>query len=474
MEPSSAGSSRWRAALGRLDLIWRKWTRPRDPDHENVLREHTLRVAVPIFVLLDLLNIICILAFPQLPDSRAISWLVYMLACGVAVWLIVRGRINAASVLIGCIAFLAVGVTQVRQGYWSGFTYAVMGLALMFCAFVLSRRLTMVATLALSVEYTAITLWQAGAGVPYPNPLRDLDALASPSMAIVVGILYLFVTLTLGSFLVDEFIANAAALRQLADTLEQRVADRTAELETAYEQVKALNRVKDEFVSNVSHELSTPITSIMLTEYSLEQQATGDQRTRLDTLKRETERLKKLIDALLLLSRLDQERVPFAFAVVDVNALVEEYARDRTGLAQDQGLALDVELSPEGPRVWADGSLLGMVLSILLTNAFNYTPSGGQVMIRTEVRSDDGTSWAGFSVKDTGSGVVPDEQLLVFKRFFRGKAGHDCKVSGTGLGLAIAREIVERHHGQIAVESPGIPGQGSLFRVWLPRRIWQP
>jgi signal transduction histidine kinase len=112
--------------------------------------------------------------------------------------------------------------------------------------------------------------------------------------------------------------------------------------------------------------------------------------------------------------------------------------------------------------------MLGQVLSILLTNALNYTPDGGKVTIRVEMREEDGRSWGGFSVSDTGPGIPPEEQPRVFTRFFRGQSAHSTKVSGTGLGLAIAKEIVDRHRGQIEVDSTGIPGEGTTFRVWLP------
>ena len=101
-----------------------------------------------------------------------------------------------------------------------------------------------------------------------------------------------------------------------------------------------------------------------------------------------------------------------------------------------------------------------------MTNAFNYTPEGGQVTVST-LMGNENQSY-GFCVTDTGPGISPDEQLRLFDRFYRGSAAHQSKTPGTGLGLAIAREIVDRHQGRIEVKSDGVPGHGAQFSVWLP------
>jgi signal transduction histidine kinase len=116
----------------------------------------------------------------------------------------------------------------------------------------------------------------------------------------------------------------------------------------------------------------------------------------------------------------------------------------------------------------ADVGLLGQVLSILLTNAISYTPSGGHVIVRTHTRQKEDDRWVGFSVSDSGPGISPEEQRQLFVRFFRGGAGRKSGIPGTGLGLAIAQEIINRHGGTIEVESDAIPGHGATFSVWIP------
>jgi PAS domain S-box-containing protein len=249
--------------------------------------------------------------------------------------------------------------------------------------------------------------------------------------------------------------------------LEELVKQRTAELRAANDQLLVLSRMKDEFVSNVSHELRTPITNLMLREHLLETHP--DQvHDHLAVIKRETDRLSRTIEDLLQLSRLDQERIPFSLAPVDLNVLAELYVADRMLIAGDKNLSLSFSGEPDLPEVMADRGLLGQVLGILLTNAINYTPAGGQVSVRTHVQRCGGRQWVGFSVSDTGLGISLEEQPQLFTRFSRGKAGRTSGVPGTGLGLALAKEIVERHRGCIEVVSDGVPGHGTTFTVRMP------
>lgn len=253
-----------------------------------------------------------------------------------------------------------------------------------------------------------------------------------------------------------------------AAELEARVAERTAELQTANENLRVLARMKDEFVSNVSHELQTPLANFRLYCHLLTR-APEKQETYLATLQRETERLQHTIDDLLQLSRLDQERVDFTLAPVDLNELATLFVADRIPLADQQGKTLTLQTTPEIPQVIADQGLLEQVLSILVTNALSYTPVDSTVTVITQVdHTREGNTWVGFSVSDNGPGISEADQARLFERFFRGTAARESGVPGTGLGLAIAQEIVMRHQGLIEMTSTGQPGEGATFSVWLP------
>ncbi len=249
--------------------------------------------------------------------------------------------------------------------------------------------------------------------------------------------------------------------------LEQRVEERTADLLAAYEQLKELASLKDDFVSNVSHELRTPITSLKVNLYMLRNSP-----DRLDkylgVLDRETERLEHLIEAMLLLSRLDQWRVEISEESFDLTTVIGEYITDRSRLASDQGLTLEFTPAESLPPITGDRKLIGQVISILLTNAFNYTPAGGKVMVKTVTNEVDGSRLVGFSITDTGPGIGESERRQLFERFYRGEAARKSGVAGTGLGLSIAKEIVTRFRGHIICESEGLPGRGTTFTVWFP------
>lgn len=233
--------------------------------------------------------------------------------------------------------------------------------------------------------------------------------------------------------------------------------------------LKAQDRVKTQFVSDVSHELRTPLTNIRLYLDLLGETTDPPKLERYrETLIREAERLTGLIDDLLSLSRLESGTAQINSISVRLNEIITALVQDRRALAARSGLLLEVECDPELPATRGDPRLLAQVFTNLLTNAMNYTPSGGQVTLRTRRRESPDGLWSVVEFADSGPGIPIDEQALLFRRFFRGRAGQTRGIPGTGLGLAICKEIIEHHMGRITVESEGIPGKGTCFSVWLP------
>lgn len=230
--------------------------------------------------------------------------------------------------------------------------------------------------------------------------------------------------------------------------------------------LKEIERVKDDFVSNVSHELRTPIANLQL-HHDLLQLNPEKRDAYIQRIGREIGRLNTIVEGLLQLSRLDQERVEWEIRLLDLNEMVETYLTDRLPLAASRGIHLEHMLASDLPGVQGDARLLGQVLSIMLTNALNYTPNEGTVSLRTTAKIDHNQHWVGFQVSDTGLGIRADEMPNILKRFYRGQAGRKSGEPGTGLGLAIADEIVRRHRGKIEIQSAG-EGKGTTFTVWLP------
>ena len=264
---------------------------------------------------------------------------------------------------------------------------------------------------------------------------------------------------------IADIAANALHRATVLETLEQHVAERTRELSEANERLRELDRLKDRFVSNVSHELRTPLANIKLYAGLLKRGKPEKLPYYLETLRREALRLEKLIEDLLELSRLNASTATIISGPIDVNQLIESLIADRVDLIADRGLSLNMELGSNLPPALADPRRLEQVLSNLLANALNYTPSDGTITIRTRQQEDDYQEWVTLTVEDSGLGITTEELPHVFERFYRGTAGRQSGAPGTGLGLAICKEIIDRLGGRITVESE--PGQGTRFTVWL-------
>ena len=258
------------------------------------------------------------------------------------------------------------------------------------------------------------------------------------------------------------------ALKEYSERLEEMVGERTTELQEALHKAQLAGQLKTEFIANINHELRTPLTNLVLYHQML--RANPDVKTmeRLDVIGREIQRLRILIEDMLKLSRLDTGQVSFRPLPQDLNRIIQTLVNDRRTIAEGRGLTLTVELQPGLPAAWLDEVMVVQIVSNLLTNALNYTPSGGQLHISTRRMVDHaGKSWVALIVQDSGPGISPEDLPHLFDRFYRGKAGHATGVPGTGLGLAIVKQMVEKHNGRLDVEN--VPdGHGAIFTVWLP------
>lgn len=228
-----------------------------------------------------------------------------------------------------------------------------------------------------------------------------------------------------------------------------------------------VQRMKDAFVSNVSHELRTPITNFIC-NLELIRLNPGKQDVYLGRLDQEIVQLKNIIEDLLRLSRFDQEATPIRAVPIDINQICKDFTSLRSPLADQKNLSLAF-IPQEGlPIISGDYGLISQVLSILLTNAINYTQESGEIIIRSHGADESHLDMIGFSVTDNGPGIASEDMDRLFERFYRGQAAHDSNVSGTGLGLPIAHEIITRHGGVIEVFSNDGSKTGAKFVVWLP------
>lgn len=239
-----------------------------------------------------------------------------------------------------------------------------------------------------------------------------------------------------------------------------------AELRIAIEKTQAADRAKSQFIHHVSHELRTPLTNIR-TYLDLTRLGLKERRDEyIAVALAEAVRLQHLIEDLLYLSKLDLGQLEVKVQPLDVNRLVEDLVHERARFFLAQGLELLLETDPQLPEVMADERALRQILHSLLTNALHFTPSGGQVLLKTALTAGEGRAWGTIEVRDTGLGMSEAEQLQLFQRFQRGTAVELTNVPGTGVGLALSKELVELQRGRLTVKSR--LQEGSTFTIWLP------
>ncbi|HLA45550.1 MAG TPA: ATP-binding protein, partial [Aggregatilineales bacterium] len=233
-----------------------------------------------------------------------------------------------------------------------------------------------------------------------------------------------------------------------------------------------VDRLKSEFVSTVSHELRTPMTSIKGYADLLLLGAAGEvseaQQRFLETIKQNADRLSILVNDLLEVSRIDQDRVPLRFSPVDVTDLLESIAAHLHGLSEDKKRDMDIVLTLEEnvPPLRADYDRVIQIMQNLADNAFNYSRAGGEIELKAIHLEDENMIL--LSVRDEGVGIPVEIQDRIFERFFRGDEYDDMVLDtpGTGLGLSIVKSLVEMHDGEIWFESE--VGKGTIFFVKMP------
>lgn len=228
-------------------------------------------------------------------------------------------------------------------------------------------------------------------------------------------------------------------------------------------------RLRRELTANVSHELRTPLTSIKGFAETLLAGAMADEETRrrfLTIIDSEADRLVKLVDDLMDLSRLESKRVALELRAVDVGELVSQTVDKLRPLAESANLDLHEE-TPRGIVVSADADRLEQVVTNLIDNALKYTPAGGRIDVAVYAQNGE----VALSVSDTGRGIPPEDLPRVFERFYRSDRSRTRVSGGTGLGLAIAKHIVEAHGGHISVRSR--LNEGTTFVVTLPKNGWR-
>jgi signal transduction histidine kinase len=234
-------------------------------------------------------------------------------------------------------------------------------------------------------------------------------------------------------------------------------------------ELKQAERTRDEFLAHLTHELRTPLTNIQAYAETLNDDFFDDEKTRREcynVIMAEARRLAKLIEDVLSVSQIDAGAARLTRSPVRVDDLLREAAREVQSAADAKGIELALDIPPHLPALHGDRFRLQQVWTNLLNNAIKFTPPGGAV--KAAIEADQRVMR--LCVADTGIGIAPRWQKLIFEKFFRVQDPVVLAAQGTGLGLALVRDIVRLHGGSIQVEST--PGAGTRFTVELPITAW--
>jgi len=267
--------------------------------------------------------------------------------------------------------------------------------------------------------------------------------------------------------------ADEVARGDLERQVPVRSADEIGRLGQAFNrmiaQLRATERMRTDFVSNVSHELRTPLTAVKGLVETLRDGAVDDRQVRdrfLATIEDETDRLIRLVNDLLVLSKADSQALKLKQEPLDVRDLVERSVHKLAPQVEEKGILVEVGASEEPQWVLADADRIEQVLVNLLDNAIKYSPEEGRITVAI----DEGSPSPGLvsvAVRDEGVGIPTEDLPRVFERFYRVDRARSRDGGGSGLGLSIAKAIVEAHGGEITLRSE--EGQGTTVHFTLPR-----
>jgi two-component system, NarL family, sensor histidine kinase BarA len=262
--------------------------------------------------------------------------------------------------------------------------------------------------------------------------------------------------------------------------------EKNEQLQSAYDRLKELDRLKSSFLATVSHELRTPLTSIIGYSEMLAQgiagELLGEQQQFVETIHEKGEQLLEMITGLLDMSKLESGTLSMRKEEVHVGELIQDIVETMTPMAMKKGVRMTVKIAPGLPTLSGDATRLRQVFTNLADNALKFTPENGEILLSVEMTQmrtapDDTEGLVLLSMEapavkaviaDSGIGIADDEKARVFDAFYQVDSGTTRRSGGTGLGLSIVKRLVEAHEGTIEIVD-NVPS-GAAFVVTLPLR----
>jgi len=270
----------------------------------------------------------------------------------------------------------------------------------------------------------------------------------------------------LDQVITEQIIQLRSALQASNRNLEQRVKERTAELNEALERLSELSQMKANFVANISHELRTPLTHVKGYLELLVTESLGsiseEQRHGLQVSQRAAGKLEGMIDDLIMFSLATRGEMSMKLDKVDIRRLIIVAMNSAVSKAEERGVQLSLSAANDIPHVQADPEKIGWVLNQLLDNAIKFTSTSGSVVFSAK---EEGNNLVMISIADTGIGIPVERLNEIFEPFHQLDGSSTRHYGGTGLGLSLVRQIVEAHGSLLDVQSA--EGKGSIFKFPL-------
>ncbi len=325
----------------------------------------------------------------------------------------------------------------------------------------------------LPIQYDGSRIGELVVGpLPFPERRNNLEKLATHFSRMLDAVLF------------AGHKAYLASTMHLATASEnyRELAEKNAHLQTAYDKLKELDRLKSTFLATMSHELRTPLTSIIGYSEMLANGMGGDlngtQREFVDTVRSKADQLLELILTLLDVAKLEHDKLKLHVVKLEPADLALDVLRTESPAATKKGIQLEHRIETKLPTMKVDKTRMRQVLLNLIDNAIKFTPAGGvvrlEVIATTMARSEDANAAVfnlpqaavQFSVRDTGIGIPEAEYEKIFDAFYQVDGSATREHGGAGLGLSIVKRLVEGHAGTIEVES--VVGRGTTFIVKIP------
>ena len=270
---------------------------------------------------------------------------------------------------------------------------------------------------------------------------------------------------------IEEALLRYFSLEE-KERLEREIREKNVELEKANRQLKKLDRLKSDFISNVSHEVRTPLNAVkesisLILEGVVSPKEEKGARV-LEIAQRNIERLTSMINDMLDFSKIEAGKLRLHFEMCDLQVLIDEVLLAFRALAESKKVKLEFVPKEEFPQVYADPERAVQVLSNLISNALKYSTESGLITVQCELIPDQ---MAKITIADKGIGIPKEDLVRIFGRFEQSGNAQRIETGnrGTGLGLAICHELIKMHHGEIWAESE--LGKGSRFMFTLPLTV---